>query len=46
LEVCDKILQLIPDEPQTVRIRGIIEKNMQKKNGTQPASKSSGTTPK
>lgn len=46
LEVCDKILQLIPDEPQTVRIRGIIEKNMQKKGGTPPASKSSGTSPK
>lgn len=46
LEVCNNILALVPNEPQTIRIKGIIEKNLSKKSNAQTdnSSKESSTT--
>ncbi len=44
LQVCDQILALLPGEPQTVKIRGIIESNM-KKNAGAPKPPAKPATP-
>ncbi len=48
LEICNNILTLVPGEPQTLRIKGIIEKNMNNKNKppqppARPATPQGGT---
>ncbi len=47
LEVCDNILALLPNEPQTVKIRAVIEGNLNKKNkaGATPAKPSATKQP-
>ncbi|MDE3124314.1 MAG: hypothetical protein KGK14_02265, partial [Bacteroidota bacterium] len=45
LDVCDKILALIPNDPDMLKIRAVIEKNMKENMKQKPASDSTNAKP-
>ena len=44
LEVCDQILFLAPNEPQTLKIREALKKNVEKKSGGEKTTKPAANT--